>query len=64
MVCAQVAVDGKTNEITKFALLDQITGLDGTVITADALCRRWHNASYADLAVMPIGWVLWLMVAW
>ncbi|WP_405098021.1 ISAs1 family transposase [Micromonospora sp. NBC_01412] len=37
-----IDVDGKTNEITRFApLLDQISDLRDTVITADALhCQR------------------------
>jgi predicted transposase YbfD/YdcC len=47
VVCAQIAVDGKTNEITMFAgLLDQITGLDGAVITADALHAQREHATY------------------
>jgi predicted transposase YbfD/YdcC len=46
-VCAQMAVDGKTNEITMFAgLLDQIPGLDGAVITADALHAQREHATY------------------
>jgi hypothetical protein len=52
-VLGQVAVDGKSNEITAFRPL--LTGLEltRTVVTADALCRRRHNASYGDLRVMP-----------
>jgi predicted transposase YbfD/YdcC len=47
VVCAQVAVDGKTNEITMFAgLLDQITDLPGAVITADALHAQREHATY------------------
>lgn len=44
MVLAGIDVDGKTNEITRFApLLDQISDLRGTVTTADALhCQREH----------------------
>jgi hypothetical protein len=38
-------------------LLDQLADvgvdLSEMVITADALCRRRHNASYEDLRVMP-----------
>jgi predicted transposase YbfD/YdcC len=46
-VCAQIAVDGKTNEITMFAgLLDQITDLRGAVITADALHAQREHATY------------------
>jgi predicted transposase YbfD/YdcC len=43
-VLAQTDVDGRTNEITRFApLLDQISDLDGVVVTADALhCQRDH----------------------
>jgi len=54
VVLGQVDVEAKTNEIPMFAtLLDRID-LAGAVITADALCRRRHNASYADLFVMPM----------
>ncbi|MDG4800139.1 ISAs1 family transposase [Micromonospora sp. WMMD980] len=44
VVLASIDVDGKTNEITRFApLLDQISDLRDTVITADALhCQREH----------------------
>jgi predicted transposase YbfD/YdcC len=44
VVLASTDVDGKTNEITRFApLLDQISDLRDTVITADALhCQRDH----------------------
>jgi predicted transposase YbfD/YdcC len=43
-VLAGTDVDGKTNEITRFApLLDQISDLRDTVITADAMhCQREH----------------------
>ncbi|MER6596631.1 ISAs1 family transposase [Micromonospora purpureochromogenes] len=46
VVLASIDVDGKTNEITRFApLLDQISDVRGTVITADALhCQRDHVA--------------------
>ena len=55
VVLAQVAVDGKTNEITMFtALLGQAGDLREALVTADALCRTRHNASYADLVVMPM----------
>ncbi|WP_320065522.1 ISAs1 family transposase [Micromonospora sp. RTGN7] len=44
VVLASIDVDGKTNEITRFApLLDQISDLRDTVITPDALhCQRQH----------------------
>ncbi|MEU7171222.1 MULTISPECIES: hypothetical protein [Micromonospora] len=44
VVLASIDVDGKTNEITRFApLLDQISDLRDTVITADVLhCQREH----------------------
>jgi len=44
VVLASTDVDGKTNEITRFApLLDQISDLRDAVITADALhCQREH----------------------
>ncbi len=46
-VCAQIAVDGKSNEITMFsALLDQVGGLDGAVVTADALHAQREHAAY------------------
>jgi hypothetical protein len=58
VVLAQVSVSVKSNEIPAFAplldqLRDQLGDLTGVVITADALCRRRHKASYVDLAVMP-----------
>ena len=47
VVCAQIAADGKTNEITMFAgLLDQITDLHRSVITADALHAQREHATY------------------
>ncbi|WP_018908506.1 ISAs1 family transposase [Salinispora arenicola] len=50
VVLASTDVDGKTNEITRFApLLDQIGDLHDTVITADALhCQRDHVAYLAE----------------
>lgn len=46
VVVAQVDVDGKTNEITRFApLLEQVDDLAGVVVTADAMhCQREHAA--------------------
>ncbi|MEH1168262.1 ISAs1 family transposase [Micromonospora sp. CPCC 205539] len=57
VVLASTTVDGKTNEITRFApLLDQISDLRGTVITADALhCQRQH-VTY--LAQRGAHWIL------
>ena len=52
-VLGQVAVAGKSNEITAFRPLLAPLELTRTVVTADALCRRRHNASYDDLRVMP-----------
>ena len=57
LVLAQVEVGAKTNEIPLFApLLDQLADLGADlsemVITADALCRRRHKASYEDVRVM------------
>ena len=47
VVHAQIAVDGKTTEISMFSgLLDQVTGLDGVVITADALHAQREHAAY------------------
>ncbi len=59
LVLGQVEVGAKSNEIPQFApLLDTLTtaGIDlaHTVITADALCRHRHKASYGDVAVMPM----------
>jgi predicted transposase YbfD/YdcC len=50
VVLASTDVDGKTNEITRFApLLDQISDLRGTVITVDALhCQRDHVTYLAE----------------
>jgi predicted transposase YbfD/YdcC len=50
VVLASTDVDGKTNEITRFApLLDQISDLRDVVVTADALhCQRDHVAYLAE----------------
>ncbi len=50
LVLASIDVDGTTNEITRFApLLDQISDLRDTVITADALhCQREHVTYLAE----------------
>jgi hypothetical protein len=58
LVLGQVEVGAKTNEIPMFApllegLAEAGVDLTHTVITADALCRRRHNASYGDALVMP-----------
>jgi hypothetical protein len=45
-----------SSQITAFTpLLDTLTYLDlaGAVITADALCRYRHKASYGEVLVMP-----------
>ena len=57
VVLACIDVDGKTNEITRFApLLNQISDLRDTVITADALhCQRQH-VNY--LAERGAHWIL------
>ena len=49
-VLASTDVDGKTNEISRFApLLDQIADLRGVVVTADAMhCQREHVDYLAD----------------
>ena len=60
-VLAQTAVDGKTNEITRFRpLLDRLDLAD-TVVTADALCRCRGNASYDEVVVMPRWWAVALV---
>jgi hypothetical protein len=54
-----LSVSDKTTEITAFApLLDTLTSIDLTavVVTADALCRYRHKASYEDVRVMPMCW--------
>jgi predicted transposase YbfD/YdcC len=50
VVLASTDVDGKTNEITRFApLLDHISDLRDTVITADAMhCQRDHVTYLAE----------------
>jgi predicted transposase YbfD/YdcC len=50
VVLASTDVDGKTNEITRFQpLLDQISDLRDTVITADAMhCQRDHVTYLAE----------------
>jgi len=68
LVLGQVEVGAKSNEIPQFApLLDTLTaaGIDlaHTVITADALCRHRHNASYGDVPVMPMCWPEALLAA-
>ena len=45
IVLAQIDVDGKTKEISRFVPLLEELKLTGAIITADALCRRRHNAS-------------------
>jgi Transposase DDE domain len=56
-VLAQRRVDAKSNEITGFRPLLEQVDLAGKVVTADALSRDRHNASYAEVAVMPRwGW--------
>jgi hypothetical protein len=51
-VLGQADVDA-TNEIARFRpLLDRLDLAD-TVVTADALSRGRHNASYAEVVVMP-----------
>jgi len=63
IVLGQSVVDGKTNEITAFTpLLDRVDITDA-LITADALCRARHKASYEDVAVMPMCWPGLLVVA-
>ena len=57
VVLAGTDVDGKTNEITRFApLLDQISDLRDAVITADALhCQRDHVTYLAERGA---NWIL------
>ena len=53
VVLAQRRVDAKSNEITGFRPLLEGVDLQGRVVTADALSRYRHNASYAEVVVMP-----------
>ena len=46
MVLGQAAVDGKTNEITRFAPLLEPLELAGCVITADALHTQREHAEF------------------
>ncbi len=67
-VLGQVAVEDKSNEIPAVReLLRAFADLAGAVFTTDALCRHRHNASYADLVVMPMplsGVVLMVADGW
>jgi DDE_Tnp_1-associated/Transposase DDE domain len=59
VVLGQLAVDGKTSEISRFApLLDTVTGVDlaGAVVTADALHTQREHVS--DLHARGAHWVL------
>ncbi|HEX8932608.1 MAG TPA: hypothetical protein VF788_00100, partial [Pseudonocardiaceae bacterium] len=53
IVIAQLRVPDDTTEITQVAALLAGIDLTGVVVTADALCRARHKASYEDLRVMP-----------
>ena len=62
-VLGQTQVESKSNEITAFTpLLDRVDITDA-IITADALCRARHKASYEDVTVMPMCWPGLLLVA-
>ena len=68
LVLGQVEVGAKSNEIPMFApLLDRLADagvdLSRAVITADALCRYRHKASYVDLRIMPMSGPKALVVA-
>jgi Transposase DDE domain len=53
MVLGQTDVQATTNEIARFQPLLERLDLAGQVVTADALSRSRHNASYAEVVVMP-----------
>src|SRR3984893_8111816 len=55
VVLGQVDAEAKTNEIPMFTTVGDRISVAGAVVTADALCRSRHNASYVDLVVMPMG---------
>ena len=53
VIATQAAVGAKTNEVPVAAVVLGRLDLHGKVVTADALCGRPHNASYAGMVVMP-----------
>ena len=53
-VLGQVAVEEKGSEVAAFTTLLDDLDLTDVLITADALCRHRHNASYEDVTVMPM----------
>jgi predicted transposase YbfD/YdcC len=55
VVLGQLAIAAKSNEIPAVRTLLATFDLRGVVVTVDALCRRRHKASYADVVVMPMG---------
>jgi hypothetical protein len=61
-VLAQREVDGAPGEVPGLKPLLERLDLAGTVVTADALSRSRHNASYAEVAVMPGWWAVPLLV--
>ena len=54
LVLGQLAVAEKSNEIPCVRKLLRSLRRMGLLVTVDALCRYRHNASYAEVAVMPI----------
>ena len=55
LVLGQLAVAEKSNEIPCVRkLLRSLRRMVWLLVTVDALCRYRHNASYAEVAVMPI----------
>ncbi|MGH3832960.1 MAG: ISAs1 family transposase, partial [Pseudonocardiaceae bacterium] len=52
-VLSQREIPQKTNEITAFAPLLDGLDLTGVLVSADALCRHRHKASYAEYRIMP-----------
>jgi hypothetical protein len=55
VIAAQTEVGAKTNEVPMATVVLDHIDLNGKIVTADALCRTRHKASYADPCVMPTG---------
>jgi hypothetical protein len=60
-VLAQRGVDAASNEISAFGPLLEGLDLAGAIVTADALPRHRHKASYAEVGVMPRWWAVALV---
>jgi DDE_Tnp_1-associated/Transposase DDE domain len=63
VVLGQIQVAAKGSEVAAFTTLLDELDLTDVLVTADALCRARHKASYEDVAVMPMCWPGLLLVA-